>query len=78
MSEDEDLKILKEMVKEIVFMYKVVWDEVERQFSGLSADNRERIVSLISPVINNMFNVAMNEDLMEDLTKTSGKGKKKR
>ncbi|MGA3111006.1 MAG: hypothetical protein ABSE15_03130 [Candidatus Bathyarchaeia archaeon] len=55
-----------------------MWDEVECQFSGLSADNRERIVSLISPVINNMFNVAMNEDLMEDLAKTSGKGKKKR
>jgi hypothetical protein len=74
MSEDEDLKVLKEMASEIVFMYKVVWDEVERQFSGLSADNRERIVSLISPVINNMFNVAMNEDL----AKNSGKGKKKR
>ena len=74
MSEDEGLKVLKEMAREIVFMYKVVWDEVESQFSGLSADNRERIVSLISPVINNMFNVAMNEDL----AKNSGKGKKKR
>jgi hypothetical protein len=74
MSEDEDLKVLKEMAREIVFMYKVVWDEVECQFSGLSADNRERIISLISPVINNMFNVAMNEDL----AKNGGKRKKKR
>jgi hypothetical protein len=43
-----------------------------------SADNRERIVSLIAPVINNMFNVAMNEDLMENLAKNGDKRQKKR
>jgi hypothetical protein len=46
---------LKELAREIVFMYKAVWDEVECQLSGLSADKRERIFSLISPFINNMF-----------------------
>ena len=78
MSEDEDLKMLKEMAREIVFMYKVVWDEVECQFTGLSVDNRERIFSLISPFINNMFAMAANEGFMEDLTKNGGKRKKKR
>jgi hypothetical protein len=65
------------MAREIVFMYKVVWDEVECQSSGLSADNRKRIFSLIFPLINNMFNVAMNEGLMEGLAKTCGKMKKR-
>jgi len=78
MGEDEDLKMLKGVAREITFMYKVVWDEVECQFSGLSADNRERIFSLTPPFINNMFNVAMDEGLMEDFAKPSGKRKKKR
>jgi hypothetical protein len=78
MGEDEDLKELKELAREIVFMHKVVWDEVECQFSGLSADKRERIFSLISPFINNMFAMMMNEGAMEDFAKTQDKSKKKK
>jgi hypothetical protein len=66
------------MAKEIVSMYRAVWTEVERQFPTLSTEERQRIFSLISPFINNMFTMAMNEDLMEDFAKTSSKRKKKR
>jgi len=59
-------------------MYRAVWVEVERQFPTLSAEERLRICSVISPFINNMFAMALNEGLMEDLAKTNGKRKKKR
>jgi hypothetical protein len=75
MGEDEELKVL---AREIVFMYKTVWDEVECQLSGLSADKRERIFSFISPFINSMFAMAMNEGAVEDFAKTQDKSKKKR
>ena len=78
MGEDEDLREWKELAREIVFTYKVVWDEVERQFPELSIDDRHRIFSLISPCINNMFAMAMNEGAMEDFAKTQDKSKMKR
>ncbi len=78
MGEDEDLEDLKGLARGIVGMYKAVWDEVERQFPALSIEDRHRIFSLISPFINNMFAMAMNEGAMEDFAKTTGKSKKKR
>ena len=78
MGDDEDLEEWNGMAKEIVSMYRAVWTEVERQFPTLPTEERQRIFSLISPFINNMFTMAMNEDLMEDFAKTSSKRKKKR
>jgi hypothetical protein len=51
---------------------------VERQFPTLSAEERQRLCSFIFPFMNNVFTMAVNEGVMEDLAKTSGKGKKKR
>jgi dolichyl-phosphate-mannose--protein O-mannosyl transferase len=78
MSDDEGLEEWNVMAKEIVGMYRAVWVEVERQFPTLSAEERVRICSFIFPFMNNMFAMAANEGFMEDLAKTSGKGKKKR
>jgi dolichyl-phosphate-mannose--protein O-mannosyl transferase len=78
MSDDECLEEWDIMAKEVVSMYRAVWVEVEHQFPTSSAEERLRICSFISPFINNMFTMAVNEGLMEDLAKTSGKRKKKR
>jgi dolichyl-phosphate-mannose--protein O-mannosyl transferase len=75
---DDDLEEWSMMAKEIVSMYRAVWIEVEHQFPTSSAEERLRICSFISPFINSMFTMAVNEGLMEDLAKTSGKKKKKR
>ena len=78
MGDDEGLEEWNIMAKEIVSMYRAVWVEVERQFPTSSAAEHVRICSFISPFINNMFTMAVNEGLMEDLAKTSGKRKEKR
>ena len=78
MSDDECLDEWSMMVKEIVSMHRSVWVEVERQFPTSSAEERLRICSLISPLINNMFTMAFNEGLTDDLAKASDKRKKKR
>jgi len=75
---DEGLEEWNMMAREIVGMYRAVWVEVEQQFPTSSAEERQRICSFISPLINNMFTVAFNEGLMEDLAKASSKRKKKR
>ena len=75
---DDDLEEWGMMTKEIVSMYRAVWVEVEHQFPTSSAEERQQICSFISPLINNMFTIAVNEGLMEDLAKTSGKRKEKR
>ena len=66
MSDDKGLEEWNMMAREIVSMYRAVWVKVERQFPTLSAEERVRICSVISPFINNMFAMAVNEDLMED------------
>jgi dolichyl-phosphate-mannose--protein O-mannosyl transferase len=78
MGDDEGLEEWNMMAKETVGMYRAVWVEVEHQIPTSSAEERLRICSFISPFINNMFTMAVNEGLMEDLAKTSGKRKKKR
>jgi len=78
MSDDECLGEWDMVAKEVVSMYRAVWVEVEQQFPTSSAEERQRICSFISPLINNMFTVAFNEGLMEDLAKASSKRKKKR
>ena len=78
MSDDEGLEEWDMMAKELVSMFRVVWVEVERQFPTSSTEERLRIFSSISPVINNMFIRIFDEGLMEDLAKVSGKRKKKR
>jgi hypothetical protein len=78
MGDDEDLEEWNGMAKEIVGVYRAVWTEVERPFPTLSTEERQRIFSLISQFINNMFTMAMNEDLMEDFAKINSKRKKKR
>jgi dolichyl-phosphate-mannose--protein O-mannosyl transferase len=78
MSDDEFLEEWGMMVKEIVSMYRAVWVEMEHQFSTSSADERLRICSFISPLINNMLIMAFNESKTEDTAKASSKRKKKR
>ena len=78
MSDDEGLEEWNTMAREIVGMYRAVWVEVERQFPTLSAEERQRLCSFIFPFMNNVFTMAVNEGVMEDLAKTRGKGKKKR
>jgi Ni,Fe-hydrogenase III large subunit len=77
MSDDEGLEEWNIVAKEIVSMYRAVWVEVERQFPTLSADERQRVCSFISPFINNMLTMALKEGSMEDLAKRSGKRKKR-
>jgi len=78
MSVDEGLEEWNTMAREIVGMYRAVWVEVERQFPTLSAEERQRLCPFIFPFMNNVFTMAVNEGVMEDLAKTRGKGKKKR
>jgi hypothetical protein len=78
MSVDEGLEEWNTMAREIVGMYRAVWVEVERQFPTLSAEERQRLCSFIFPFMNNVFTMAVNEGVMEDVAKTTGKGKKKR
>jgi len=78
MADSEEFEELKEVAREVVILFKTVWDEVERQFSGLSREEQHRIFSLIAPFITDMLAMAASEDVMEDFAKPSSKRKKRR
>jgi hypothetical protein len=68
----------KQISREMIIMFKTVWDEIEQQFSGLSIEERFRVFSVVAPFISDMFNMALAEDSMEDMVKPDSKRKKKR
>ena len=78
MTDSEELQELKEVAREVVVLFKTVWDEVEHQFSGLSREEQHRIFSLIAPFITDPFAMAAREGVMEDFAKPSSKRKKRR
>lgn len=78
MTVDEEFEELKEVIREMVTMFKTVWDEVEHQFSELPREERHRIFSVIAPIITDIFAMAAGEDVMEEITKPSSKRKKRR
>jgi len=73
MTDNEEFEELKEGLREMVILFKTVWDEVEHQFSDLSREERHRIFSLIAPFITDIFTMATSESLMEDITKPKRK-----
>jgi hypothetical protein len=66
------------MAKGIVSMYRAVWNEAERQFPSFSVEERFKLCSLISPLINNMISAAFDADIIEALENPSVKPKKKK
>jgi len=78
MTADEGFEELKETIRELVIMFKTVWDEIEHQFSGLSREERFRIFSVVAPFITDIFRMAAREGAMEDMVKPDRKRKKKR
>ena len=68
----------EEISREMVFMFKTVWDEIERQFSGLPKEDRFQVFSIVAPFITDMFCMAAREGAMEETVKPARKTKRKR
>ena len=78
MADDEGFEELKETIREFVTVFKMVWDEIEHQFSGSSREERFRVFSVVAPFITDIFSMAASEEMMEDTVKPDSERKKKR
>ena len=78
MSSDEGFEELKDTIREFVTVFKMVWDEIEHQFSGSSREERFRVFSVVAPFITDVFSMAAREEMMEDTVKPDSERKKKR
>ena len=78
MADDEGFEELKETIREFVTVFKMVWDEIEHQFSGSSREERFRVFSVVAPFITDIFSMAASEEMMEDTVKLDSARKKKR
>ena len=78
MTINEEFEELKDVIGEMVTMFKTVWDEVEHQFSELPSEERRRIFSLIAPLVTDVFAMATRESVIEDNSRPISKRKKKR
>jgi len=78
MTINEEFEELKKGIREMVILFRTVWEEVEHQFSDLSKEERHRIFSAIAPFMTDMFAMAASEGVMEDVAKPSIKRKKRR
>lgn len=77
MTVDEEFEELKDTIREMVAMFKTLWDEVEHQFSQLPREERRQVFDVIAPFVTDMFAMAAREGLMEDIAKPSSRRKKR-
>jgi hypothetical protein len=75
----EDMEDLKETISTIILFYKTVWSEVEKQFSELPPEERQKIFSVIAPSITQILNMIPDGyDTQETKPKRRNRQRKKR
>ena len=72
----EEMEDFKQMISVFVLFYKVIWSEVEKQFSELPSDEKHKIFSVIAPSIVQMLNL-VTDDTEETKPPSKEKAKKK-
>lgn len=78
MTANREFEDLRAIIGDMVSLFKVVHDEVGRQFSDLPAEERHRIFSLIAPCLVDLFAMVAREDTMGDETRPKSKRKNKK
>ena len=68
----EEVEDFKQMISVFVVFYKIIWAEVEKQFSELPSEEKHKIFSVIAPSIVQMLNV-----ISDDPEETKPQRKKK-
>ncbi len=53
----EEVEDFKQMISVFVLFYKIIWSEVEKQFSELPSEEKHKIFSVIAPSIVQMLNL---------------------
>lgn len=53
----EDMEDLKQTISTIILFYKTAWSEVEKQFSEIPTEERQKIFSVIAPSIIQILNM---------------------
>ncbi|MBS7635129.1 hypothetical protein KEJ34_06545 [Candidatus Bathyarchaeota archaeon] len=71
--EEDEFEDVKMTIREIVLMFRVMWDEVEKQFSDLPREERRIIFSSIASHIIDMFTAFAGEEV-----KPEARGRRKR
>jgi len=71
-----EVEDLREVIRDMVFMFKTVWEEIDKQFPDLSRDEKYRVFYIIAPSVADMM-YAMMEDIAEYLEKPKKKRKSK-
>jgi hypothetical protein len=73
----EEVEDFKQMISVFVLFYKIIWSEVEKQFSELPSEEKHKIFSVIAPSIVQMLNLA-TDDTEETKSKRKQKARRKK
>ena len=57
----EEVEDFKQMISVFVLFYKIIWSEVEKQFSELPSEEKHKIFSVIAPSIVQMLNLVTDD-----------------
>jgi hypothetical protein len=75
----EELEDFKQMISVFVLFYKIVWSEVEKQFSELSTEEKHKVFGVIAPSIVGMLKMTADDNnIDETIPKERNKRRKKR
>jgi signal recognition particle subunit SEC65 len=71
-----EVEDLREVIRDMVFMFKTVWEEIDKQFPNLSRDEKYRVFCIVAPSVADMM-YTMMEDIAEYLEKPKKRRKSK-
>jgi hypothetical protein len=75
----EEVEDFKQMIGVFVLFYKIVWSEVEKQFSELSTEEKHKVFGVIAPSIVGMLKMTADESNIDETNpKERNKRRKKR
>jgi len=73
----EEVEDFKQMISVFVLFYKIIWSEVEKQFSELPQEEKHNIFSVIAPSIIQMLNL-VTDDTEETKPQRKQKARRKK
>ena len=74
----EEVEDFKQMISVFVLFYKIIWSEVEKQFSELPSEEKHKIFSVIAPSIVQMLNLVTDDTVETKLQRKQNARRKKR
>jgi len=74
----EEMNEFNNVISNFVLFYKIIWGEVEKQFSELPQEEKHKVFAVIAPSIIEMLNLRDEKESIEDQQQPKARRKRRK